>query len=305
MKKLLCIICILCCALAVPAGAEEERNGPQLSWKIPQEYTLLCMDAPGTVELIRYPTRDYAGDGHAFEKEAYVYLPYGYDTGKQYNVVILCHGIGGSKDEWGLNKPAGKLKCIADNLIAKGEAEPFILVTPDGRAGEHFANDAAKTASFYRFGEELRNDLLPYMDAHYATYADYDEAGYDLSASREHRAIAGLSMGGMQTVNIGLCECVDLFSCFGAFSAAPTTYTAPRIAEELADSPYEIGLFYSVCGRDDKVAYASATAAINGLDERCDKLTQGENMIVYELAGGHDFYVWNLGFFHFAGLMFR
>lgn len=245
------------------------------------------------------------GDGHAYEKKANVYLPWGYDPEGQYDVLILCHGIGGSKDEWGLNNSTGKLKCLADNLIYTGLARPFIIVTPNGRAGDHFADENAKVSSFYLFGQELRNDLLPYIDAHYATYADYSADGYDLSASRDHRAMAGLSMGGMQTINIGLCECCDLFAYFGAFSAAPTSKTAAQIRAALKDTPWQIRYFYSLCGTNDNIAYAAASAAAKGLPQVCDLFREGENFLWQEMPGGHDFAVWYTGFFNFARLMFK
>ena len=68
--------------------------------------------------------------------------------------------------------------------------------------------------------------MIPYIEANYSTYVDAD----DMSLSREHRAMAGLSMGGMQTINIGIGECIDLFSYFGAFSAAPTSNPAAKTA---------------------------------------------------------------------------
>ena len=70
-------------------------------------------------------------------------------------------------------------------------------------------------------------------------------------------------MGGMQTINIGLCECLDLFSAFGAFSAAPTSYPAASVAKKLEAFPEEdrIRFFYSICGTEDGTAYASAAAA--------------------------------------------
>ena len=111
-----------------------------------------------------------------------------------------------------------------DNLIYYKEIEPFIVVTPNGRSTENCAREGSDYNSFYVFGKELRSDLIPYMEAHYSTYA----VEGDPSASRMHRAMAGLSMGGMQTINIGIGECMDLFSYFGAFSAAPTSNLAEK-----------------------------------------------------------------------------
>ena len=194
-----------------------------IALKLPTKYQMPVKEDAGTVEAITYMAKDYLGDGPDYEKKAYVYLPYDYDESKQYNVLYLCHGIGGSESEWGLNNPNGPLKRILDNLFKDGGVESFIVVTPNGRA--YAISGVLGNDLFYKFGYELRNDLIPYMESHYSTYAEYDENGYDMTATRTHRAIAGLSMGGMQTINIGICECLDLFSWFGAFSAAPTSYS--------------------------------------------------------------------------------
>ena len=156
-----------------------------------------------------------------------------------------------------------------------------------------------------RVKQELRNDLIPYIETAYSTYGDQTEAGYDPASVREHRAMAGLSMGGMQTINIGLGECADLFGYFGAFSAAPTSNTAAKTAELLADCPYEIYYFYNICGTDDKIAYASASAAAKTLPDVCDKFEDGKNFMWQELPGGHDFNIWYLGFYNFAQIAFQ
>lgn len=257
----------------------------------------------GTVEYITYTAKDYIGSGDDVEKNAYVYLPAGYDENKQYNVIYLMHGIGGDENEWGLNKPAtSRLKKILDNIIGNGEVEPFILVTPNGKA---FACENSGTNDmFYKFGYELRNDLIPYIEGHYATYAEYSEEGYDLSANRTHRAMAGLSMGGMQTINIGICECLDLFSWYGAFSAAPTSYPASKVASFIDKSEYDIDYFYNICGLQDTIAYDSAAAAAKNLAALTEKLDAEKNFIWQEKNGAHDFNIWYLGIYNFAHLAF-
>ena len=159
---------------------------------------------------------------------------------------------------------------------------------------------------FYEFGKELRNDLIPYIDANFATYGEYSETRYDLTAARDHRAMAGLSMGGMQTINIGIGECLDIMSWYGAFSAAPTSNSAAATASKLETYPeeYEIHYFYNLCGTGDSVAYDSAKNAVNGLTEKTDRLTDGKNFMWQEISGGHDFAVWYLGFYNFAQLVF-
>ncbi len=321
-----------------PDADQPEEDGAMFEDEIDYMALLKRTDHLGTIEHISYPTKDYYGDGAEITKHAYVYLPDGYDPTKQYDVLYLMHGIGGSEREWGMTGDSSKVKKIMDNLIFNEQAKPFIIVTPNGRSSADFANTNADYNSFYCFGQELRNDLIPYIDTHYATYADCERvnstdgteangsdssndapadpsdngetgqetaASYDLAASRSHRAMAGLSMGGMQTINIGMCECLDLFSWFGAFSSAPTSYPASEIAMKLTAFPDEnINYFYAICGTEDGVAYSSARGAVRGLTDICDKLDDS-NFYWQELRGAHDFDIWYLGFYNFAKIVFQ
>lgn len=289
---------------AVPthAPAKLEDNG------YPREYTKFNKDYAGKVVDINYTTYAYADNGEEITKHAYVCLPPKYDENGQYNVLYLMHGIGGNEQEWRISSIFDDIRVAMDNLMYYGEAEPFIIVVPNGRSCVNYTNTSfANAYSFYEFGKELRNDLIPYIDANFATYAEYDENGYDLTAARDHRAMAGLSMGGMQTINIGLCECLDIISYFGAFSAAPTSNEAKVVAEKIAefDEKYDINYFYNICGLSDGTALASAKAAINGLDDLTDRITDGENFMWHEVPGGHDHKVWHLGLYNFAQMLFK
>ncbi|MBP5282910.1 MAG: hypothetical protein J6Z22_10480, partial [Lachnospiraceae bacterium] len=232
---------------AVEADPTEERvPTAEVGDKIPTKYINLRVVDCGKIEKITYTSHDYFGDGAEVEKAANVYLPAGYDPSKQYNVLYLMHGIGGDENEWGMTGSTSRVKCIMDNLSYYGDIESFIVVTPNGRSAANHAANGSDFNSFYVFGQELRNDLMPYIESHYSTYAsealaaagldaitaEVDEAAFAdqkanadadainkaLQDSRDHRAMAGLSMGGMQTINIGIGECVDLISYFGAFS---------------------------------------------------------------------------------------
>lgn len=269
---------------------------------IPARFTSEYSGDCGTVEKISYEARDYIGDGENVTKNAYVYLPANYDPEGRYNVLYLMHGIGGSESEWKLHTKDSTIKRIMDRLIGEGYIEPFILVVPNGRALANPYTDA--TDSFYKFGYELRYDLIPYIESHYATYAEYSEDGYDLSKTRDHRAMAGLSMGGMQTINIGIGECLDIISYFGAFSAAPTSNPASVVSNDIMNSDYEVNFFYNICGLQDTTAYYSASTAAKNLDLICDKLTADENFLWQEKAGAHDFAIWNLGFYNFIQIAF-
>lgn len=256
---------------------------------IPREYRN-PVENGGTIEHITYKTKNYYGDGSEREKKANVYLPMEYDSSKKYGVLYLMHGIGGNENEWGMTDDNSLIKKLMDNLTVKNDITPFIIVTPNGKAGYKAESTAQDYNSFYRFGEELRNDLIPFIDSHYSTYND-----------REHRAMAGLSMGGMQTINIGICECLDLFSWYGAFSAAPSSYGASRIAIWVDAHPeYKINYFYNICGTGDTIAYHSHFDAARLLPKLTDSFVEDVNYRWQEQMGGHDFGIWYLGFYNFA-----
>lgn len=288
-------------------GQTDGKPTAEISEFIPAKYLTQRFAKCGTIEEIVYPTCDYFGDSSAIEKPANVYLPYGYDEEKQYNVLYLMHGIGGDEDEWGMNASSSEVKRIMDNLIYNGDIEPFIVVTPNGRSGAAFADKNSDYHSFYEFGKELRNDLIPYIESHYATYGKSGEADYDMKADREHRAMAGLSMGGMQTINIGMCECLDIIGYFGAFSAAPTSYQGAEVVKKIDEQfpDEEIRFFYNICGTNDTIAYQSASAAAKQLPQLSERFQDGENYMWQELKGGHDFHIWYLGFYHFAQKVFQ
>ena len=301
MKLFLVFLLLLSLVGSSAAVAESASMLPDLPDKLPVEYKKTMKEGGGTVEKITYPSKDYTGDGAEVTKKALVYLPAGYSADQQYDLLVLCHGIGGSENEWGFLNPNCVGKNTVDHLIANGEIRPLIIVMPNGRSTANFGDTSfANMQSFYTFGQEIRNDLLPWMDAHYATYG----AGLDdLSASREHRYMAGLSMGGMQTINIGLCECLDLISAFGAFSAAPTSNTAAAIAAKLRDFPEDLDIryFYSVCGLQDGTAYAAASAAAK--TKPADSRLTEDNWYWQEVPGGHDMNIWRLGLYNFLRLL--
>ena len=316
-------------------ASRDEKRVPtaKIDEKIPIKYTAIRKDESGTIEKISYQSKDYFGKGGVVTKQANVYLPYGYDASKKYNVLYLMHGIGGDENEWGMTCDTSRVKLIMDNLSYYGDIESFIVVTPNGRSAENHAANGSDYNSFYCFGQELRNDLIPYVESHYSTYASESLASAGLDAinngtqdsvyesqkekadgnavnkalqdSRDHRAMAGLSMGGMQTINIGIGECIDLFSYYGAFSAAPTSNVADKTAELLKDNTLPIHYFYNICGTEDNIAYGAAAAAAKNLPAACDQFVAGKNFTWQELPGIHDFNIWYLGFYNFAQIAFK
>lgn len=285
---------------ATPVRSFKRRGGDtiELADTAPQEYTSPC-GRGGKVEPISYESRDYLHDGEKVIKPGFIYLPEGCGRdGRKYNVLYLFHGVGGNEREWGMTGDDSIVKHIMDNLIARGEIEPFIVVTPNGRSSAAFADTSFQNMhGFYRFGSELRNDLIPFIEKNYPVNG----------GDRTKRAAAGLSMGGMQTTNIALCECLDLFSWFGAFSACPTTYRADEIARRLEsfDPSLRAYCYYGICGTADGVAMEHASAAVGGLTALTDRIAP-EDLVWQEVEGGyHDFRVWYAGFYNFARMIFR
>ncbi len=177
------------------------------------------------------------------KRKAVVYLPPGYSSDKKYPVLYLLHGIGGNEWEW-----SGYIHAdvIADNLITAGKATPMIIVMPNGRAlpddrvppsDKVFAPENA--VGFGKFERDLLDCLIPAIQAKYS-------AGTD----REQRAIAGLSMGGGQSLNFGLGH-PDTFAWVGGFSSAPNTKPGAELVPDPAAARKRLKLLYISCGNKD------------------------------------------------------
>ncbi|GEP98677.1 family 43 glycosylhydrolase [Chitinophaga cymbidii] len=229
----------------------------------------------------------YASGTVGTTRKALLYTPPGYSPGKRYPVLYLLHGIGGDEKEW-LN---GQPQAILDNLYAEGKIEPMIVVMPNGRAmrddratGNIF--DSIKVQAFARFEQDLLNDLIPFVEQHYPVYGD-----------REHRAIAGLSMGGGQSLNFGLGN-LNKFAWVGAFSAAPNTKRPEQLVPDPEAAKKQLKLLWISCGdKDNLISFSKRTH--DYLEEK--KVPH----IYYIEPGGHDFKVWKNGLFMFSQLLFR
>lgn len=168
-----------------------------------------------------------------------VYTPPGYSPDKKYPVVYLLHGIGGDETEW---ERFAKPDLLVDNLLADGKAVPMIVVMPNGRAQKNDraeGNVMASAPAFAAFEKDLLQDVIPFMESHYSVQAD-----------REHRAIAGLSMGGGQSLNFGLAH-LETFAWVGGFSSAPNTKPPAELLPDPAAAKEKLKLLYLSCGNKD------------------------------------------------------
>ena len=255
----------------------------------------------GTVYPIEYPTHDYvSGDTTKYNKKAWVYLPAGYnaeDKDTKYPVFILMHGYGQNQDTWGLTDKGtgGKIKGYMDRGMFSGDVKKFILVVPTGVASKEWSTGAGNDINgFNAFGGELRNDLVPYI-----------KANYNVKEGRDNWAMAGLSMGGGQTFNIGIGECLDMFSYFGAFSAATFIGAAEYIAGVDAKIEFDglkIHHLYMICGDADSMVYGSFPGYVEAM-KAWDRIEEFKSE-VYP-GGTHDFPVWYRGFKHVIPRLFK
>jgi enterochelin esterase-like enzyme len=224
-----------------------------------------------------------------------MYTPPGYDADreKRYPVLYLQHG--GGEDETGWTRQ-GKVNFILDNLIAEKKAVPMIVVMERGyaaRAGAA-AEPKGKGFNFGGFGDVVLKDLVPLIDSTYRTAAD-----------REHRAIAGLSMGAAQAMQIGLTH-PDTFSAVGAFSGAGKV--DPKTAYG--------GVFADAAAFDKKVSLLYLHSGTVGLDARIHtgakalyemlERAGSKNVVFRDLQGqGHEWQTWRYAFHDFAPRLFR
>lgn len=201
-----------------PAGIDKKRD-----------------DVPhGKLEMVSYESKSVGTT-----RKMQVYTPPGYSKEKKYPVLYLLHGIGGDETEW---QRFAHPNFLLDNLLADGKAVPMIVVMPNGRAqkNDRATGDVFRSApAFAAFEKDLLEDVIPYIESHYSVQAD-----------REHRALAGLSMGGGQSLNFGLGN-LDTFAWVGGFSSAPNTKRPAELVPDPAKAKEKLKLLWVACGNKD------------------------------------------------------
>jgi enterochelin esterase-like enzyme len=201
----------------------------------PADYKSARENIPrGKIEMIEYDSKSVGT-----RRKMNVYTPPGYSADTKYPVLYLLHGIGGDETEW---QRFCAPNVILDNLIADGKARPMIVVMPNGRAQK---NDRAEgnvfesAPAFAKFETDLLVDVIPAIESRYSVASD-----------REHRALAGLSMGGGQSLNFGLRH-LDTFAWVGGFSSAPNTLPPGELVPDPAAARDKLKLLWLACGNKD------------------------------------------------------
>lgn len=236
----------------------------------------------------RLETFSYASSVTGTRREANVYLPPGYSSDRKYPVLYLLHGIAGNQHEWTGYIHADK---IMDNLFAEGKAVPMIVVMPNGRAladdrppKETYSPEHA--AAFAKFERDLIDCLIPAI-----------EAKYSVEKNCEHRALAGLSMGGGQSLNFGLGN-LDTFAWVGGFSSAPNSRPPAELLPDPDAACGKLKLLYLSCGNKDGLINISQGVHTH--------LKKHDVPHVWNVDDhGHDGPTWGSNLYHFAQKLFR
>jgi enterochelin esterase-like enzyme len=223
-------------------------------------------------------------------RQFYLYTPPGYDenTNEKYPVLYILHGGGEDQRGWATQ---GKTDLIIDNLIAESKAVPMLVVMVDGNMPvQAFSEEVLKV-----FESELKQCVIPFI-----------EGNYRVKNESKYRALAGLSMGGIQTLYVGINN-TALFSYLGVFSSG---WIQP-MQNNTANAQYEfmknnadrinsdLKVFWIAMGGKEDIAYKNCQVMLSKFDEMKIRYTYSE------YPGGHTWPVWRNNLYNFAQLLFR
>jgi predicted peptidase len=268
--------------VATPAGKEEKPMAPQKEAAPPKGFDT----RRDTIERGKVDTVEYESKSVGAKRRAVVYTPPGYSKDVKYPVLYLLHGIGDDESGW---TKKGAADVILDNLFADKKLTPMIVVMPNGRASKDVTISTPwdkQFPAFEAFEADLLTDLIPYI-----------ERTYSVKADREARALAGLSMGGGQSLNFGL-KHLDTFAWVGGFSSAPNTKPAGELIKDPTEAGKKLRLLWVSCG--DRDGLMKVSRAFH------DTLEEKKVPHVWQVdTGGHDWGVWKVDLFQLAPRLFR
>lgn len=277
MKNIL-LLCLLIWGFSISTNSQNFLSAPE-GYDIPRTGI-----AHGKIDTITYPSATVGTD-----RRALVYTPPGYSKNKKYPTLYLLHGIGGDEKEW-LNH--GNPQVILDNLYADKKTAPMIVILPNGRAMKDdraIGNimEVPKVQAFATFEKDLLNDLIPYV-----------EKKFPVLKNRENRALAGLSMGGGQSLNFGLGN-LDKFAWVGGFSSAPNTKEPQMLLPDPEKAKSSLKLLWVSCGDKDGL--------LNISKRTHEYLAHNKIPHIYQVIpdGYHDFKIWKQNLYMFSQLLFK
>lgn len=244
-------------------------------------------DVPhGTVQIVWYHSKSLGA-----LRRMHIYTPPGYENNAAtYPVFYLLHGAIDSDDSW---STVGRAGFILDNLIAEKQAKEMIVVMPAGHTDRRFKWGDTNALASGQFEKDFIQDIVPYVESHYRVLT-----------GREHRAIAGLSMGGMQTLNLALSD-LNKYAYVGVFSSGWLVGGGPDAAEKQyaaalddANARKGLKLLWFATGKDDFLI--ETTRATVAVFKR-----HGFQVEYQETAGTHSWENWRDHLHQFAPRLFR
>jgi len=274
---------------AQPHTSESNDNTWSL-FQVPGAKFMDTLDVPhGAVAEVRYFSAELGK-----WRRMHVYTPPDYGLAqKRYPVLYLLHGAFDSDDSW---STVGRAADIVDNLIADGKAQPMIVVMPAGHQGPFMAAGGAASLGLEGFVREFDRDIRPYVEKHYTT-----------RAGPKSTAIAGLSMGGAQTLEIAVRHLKD-FGYVGVFSSGVLGGNGPdavdawgtQHAAELDDKGARsaLALVWFATGKDDFLL-PTTNATVAMLEKH------GLHPIFHGSDGGHVWSNWRDYLHEFAPQLFK
>ena len=213
-------------------------------------------------------------------RRCHVWTPAGYEKGNQkLPVLYLIHGGGDNDYAWPNVGSAGN---ILDNLLAEGKMVPMVVVMPNGSVNTDL------------FTDDMMNDLIPYVESHYNVYTDKD-----------HRALAGLSMGGLETLNVSLLHYNSFAYVFplstGWFTTSKDLYAKwePYLKEHAAAMNKSFKIYKFYMGGEEDIAYQNCIATREAFTKA------GVKHEYSSMPGGHTWHVWRHNLHDFAPLLFK
>ncbi|HTY63546.1 MAG TPA: alpha/beta hydrolase-fold protein [Acidobacteriota bacterium] len=288
-----------------PAVSESNNNSWSMVYVPGAKFMESARVPHGAVATVYYYSTALSRD-----RRMHVYTPPGYESGSaKYPVFYLLHGAGDCDDSW---TSVGRAGYILDNLIAAKKAKPMVVVMPAGHTSASFNMGGGRGmgAMIDEFSEDFNKDIVPYIESHYRVLTD-----------RKNRAMAGLSMGGMQTLNVAISN-LDKYAYIGVFSSgifgsAPRNPAAPGAPAPSSPAPAtpdweqqhlamldnaalkkDLKLIWFATGSEDFLLSTSKSSV-----EMLKK--HGFSPIYKESGGGHTWVNWREYLNEFAPMLFQ
>ncbi len=234
----------------------------------------------GTVHLHKYLSKSLG-----VTRGLYIYTPPAYETGQniKYAVLYLLHGMGDTENTWTV---VGRANVIVDNLIANDKARPLVIVMPYGHTPSA-PSDMRSIGNYAAFEKDLLEDVIPYV-----------QSRYRVSSNPRDRAIAGLSMGGGQSLTVGLGN-LELFGWVGAFSSAvPRGQQFDKLLAKPETINQSLKLLWIGCGKKDFLFQQN---------QNLFKRLKAENIkhVAHITEGAHEWRLWRRYLNEFVPLLFK